>query len=404
VSDPLAILGGQPRFTRPRHVGSPNRGDRERFLARVEAIWERNWFTNDGPVVREFEAEIARQCEARYCVAMCNGTVALEIAARALGMTGEVIVPAYTFVATAHSLQWQGITPIFCDVDLETHNVNVESLRRCITPRTGGIVGVHLWGRPCSPDAMESVAKEFGLPLLFDAAHAFACGLADRSVGSFGDAEVLSFHATKFVNSFEGGAVLTNNADLVEKMRLMRNFGFAGYDRVVHVGANGKMTEVCAAMGLTSLESLDPIVAVNKAHHGRYAAALAATPGLKLMDYADVPRHNYQYIVVEVDEGPSGLSRDELVKVLHAENVLARRYFFPGVHQMEPYRSQPDRRNGDLSITEQLCRSVLLLPTGTSMTPADIDQIGGILRTAHLRADEVREKIRRDGISVSSSY
>lgn len=395
MSQPLAILGGSPRFSEPLHVGRPNKGDRERFLARVGEMWDRNWLTNDGPLVREFEAAVARESGVPHCVAMCNGTIALEIAIRALGLSGEVIVPAYTFVATAHALQWQGITPVFCDVDPVTHNMDVRSVEQALSPATTGILGVHLWGRPCSEE-LQGLADDRKLPLLFDAAHAFACGTETKSVGNFGRAEVLSFHATKFVNAFEGGAVLTRDPDLDRRMRLMRNFGFAGFDNVVHVGTNGKLPEVSAAMGLTSLEALPEIVATNRGHHARYRAALRAIPGLAVMDYRDVPRHNHQYIVVEVDAGTFGLTRDELVATLQRENILARRYFFPGCHRMAPYRDDPSRHvRVPLPVTERLCDSVMLLPTGTAVSETDIDAICEAIQMSRDSADAIRQVLRR---------
>jgi dTDP-4-amino-4,6-dideoxygalactose transaminase len=192
---------------------------------------------------------------------MCNGTIALEIAIRALGLTGEVIVPSYTFIATAHALHWQGITPVFADIDPDTHNLDPEAVRRMITPRTTGIIGVHLWGRAAPVEALQAISDEHGLQLMFDAAHAFGCSYRGQMIGNFGRAEVLSFHATKFFNTLEGGAVVTNDDELAEVMRLMRNFGFSGYDNVIHPGTNGKMVEICAAMGLTNFDELDDVVA-----------------------------------------------------------------------------------------------------------------------------------------------
>ena len=205
----LAIFGGSPAFAELLHVGRPNIGDRGRLLERIHDLLDRRWLTNNGPYVLEFERQLCQLTGAPHCIVTCNGTVALEIAIRAAGMSQEVIVPAFTFVATAHALQWQGITPVFCDVDPSTHNLDPESVERSITPRTTGILGVHLWGRACRVDELAEIARRHGLKLLFDAAHALGCTHRGRMVGGFGDAEVFSFHATKFVNSFEGGAIVT---------------------------------------------------------------------------------------------------------------------------------------------------------------------------------------------------
>ena len=248
---------GRPAFSEPTYVGRPNVGNRQRLLERLESMLDRRWFSNNGPLVQEFEEALATYVGVKHCVSMCNATIAMEIAARALDLRGEVIVPAYTFVATAHAFRWQEIVPVFADMDPETHNLAPDSIERLITPKTTAIVGTHVWGRPCAIEAIEAIACRHGLPVMYDAAHAFGCSHRGRMLGGFGRCEVFSFHATKFLNSFEGGAVATNDDALAERMRLMRNFGFQGFDNVIHLGTNGKMTEVCAAMGLTSLESID---------------------------------------------------------------------------------------------------------------------------------------------------
>ena len=253
----LAIFGGTPAFQNVLHVGQPNIGNREKFTAQINDILDRRWLTNGGTYVTDFEKRIAATINVRHCVAMCNATVGLEIAIRALGLTGEVIIPSFTFVATANALQWQEITPVFCDIDRNTHSLDPAKVEQLITPRTSGIIGVHLWGKPCDIDGLTELARRRELKLLFDSAHAFGCSYKGRMVGNFGDAEVFSFHATKFLNSLEGGAVVTNDDSLAQKLRLMRNFGFTSYDRTESIGVNGKMNEVSAAMGLTNLDSMD---------------------------------------------------------------------------------------------------------------------------------------------------
>ncbi len=399
----LAIFGSSPAFAEPLHVGRPNVGDRAAIMARIEGILDRNWLTNDGPLVREFEDAVARLHGVRHCVAMCNGTIALEIAIRALGLTGEVIVPAFTFVATAHALQWQEITPVFCDVDPATHNIDVGRIEELITPRTSGILAVHLWGRPCNVERLEDIARLRNLGLLFDAAHAFGASHNGVMIGNFGDAEVLSFHATKVLNSFEGGAVLTNNDDLASRMKLMRNFGFVGVDSVGYVGTNGKMTEVCAAMGLASLESFDMFLAANQVNYDAYASTLAGLTGIELVRYDGADRRSRHYVVVEVgDDCP--LTRDELWKVLVSENVLARRYFFPGVHRMEPYRSFFPHARLLVPQTARLAERVLTLPTGASVGVDDIGVVAGILRRAIAASDQVHRCLAEVGIEADVSY
>ncbi len=395
----LAILGGPPAFREPLHVGRPNIGDRHRFLERVNEVLDRRWLTNDGPLVKEFEQRVAALLGVRHCVATCNGTLALELTIRALGLRGEVIVPSFTFVATAHALQWHGIRPVFADVDPRTHTLDPAQVERAVTPQTTGILGVNVWGRPCAVDALTAIAKAHRLRLVFDSAHAFACSYKGTLLGRFGDAEILSFHATKFFHTIEGGAILTNDDDLAQHLRLTRNFGFAGYDTVRAVGTNAKMNEVCAAMGLTNLESLDEIISINSRNYRHYQSALVRIPGVSLMTYDEHERSNYQYIVAEVDEGRSGLERDVLMDILQAENVLARRYFYPGIHKMEPYLTLYPQLL--LPGTELLAARVLSLPTGTAITPNDIDAICGIIAVAVTHSDEIREAVQRRRAAMS---
>ena len=374
----LAVFGGEPSFAAPLHVGRPIIRDQARFSELVEGVLERRWLTNDGPLVRELEERVAAHVGVRHCVATCNGTVALEIAIRALGLTGEVIVPSYTFIATAHSLHWQGLKPVFVDIDPRTHTLDPEAVQRAITPQTSGILGVHLWGRAAPVDELQSIADEHGLTLLFDAAHAFSSTHRQRKIGRFGRAEVFSFHATKFFHSLEGGAIVTDDDDLAETMRLMRNFGFANEDEVVHPGTNGKMTEVCAAMGLANLPHVDEVRETNRENHAAYTKALAEVPGVEVMQYDEAENNNYQYVVLEVDSRVAP-SRDDLLQTLRAENVLARRYFWPGCHQMMPYRELYPEAASTLKQTQAVADRVLVLPTGDSVSGDDIEVIADIL-------------------------
>ncbi len=391
--DRLAIFGGAPSFREKLHVGRPNIGNRRALLTRIDDILERRWLSNNGPCVQELERRLAEFAGVKHCIAMCNATVALEIVIRALGLKDEVIVPSFTFIATAHALQWQGVTPVFCDIDPATHNLDLRRVREAITPRTTGIIGVHLWGRPCEIEALSEIGHERGLKLIFDAAHAFGCSHQGRVIGGFGDAEVFSFHATKFFNTFEGGAVATNDDELARKIRLMMNFGFAGYDDVVQLGTNGKMTEVSAAMGLENLLSLDEFIDTNRTNYAHYRRELQRIPGLTVLTFDQEQRNNYQYVVVEIDENVTEINRDQIMKILWAENVLARRYFYPGCHRMEPYRSLFPDAGSRLPATEKLVERVLVLPTGTAVTTADISQLCSIIETVVLNGAEVRRRL-----------
>jgi dTDP-4-amino-4,6-dideoxygalactose transaminase len=380
VGGPRGVDDRSPAFVEPLHVGRPNIGDRRTFLKHVDEMLDRQWLSNNGPLVQQFEKRIAEHVGVRHCVAVTNGTVALEIAIRALGLTGEVIVPSFTFVATAHALHWQGITPVFADIDPKTHALDPDSVRRMITPRTTGIIGVHLWGNVAPVSPLEAIADEYGLKLMFDAAHAFSTSHGGRMVGGFGRAEVFSFHATKFFNTFEGGAVVTNDDELADTMRLMRNFGFAGEDNVIHPGTNGKMVEVCAAMGLTNLDSIDSVIEINRRNYVAYRKELSGLPGISVIEHDESDRSNFQYIVVVVDETCIAL-RDQILARLRAENVLARKYFWPGCHRMEPYRTLYPDAWLSLPNTERVADQVIVLPTGNAVDERDIAIISGIIRS-----------------------
>lgn len=391
----LAILGGTAKFPEPLHVGRPNVGDRERLFELIGAALDRRWLTNNGPLVRELEQRIADYLRVRHCIAMCNGTVALEILFRAVGCSGEVIVPAFTFVATAHALRWLELNPIFCDIEPRTHNLDPRRVEQLITPDTSAILGVHLWGRPCDVDALQEISDRRGIPLLFDAAHAFASSSGGQMIGNFGLAEAFSFHATKFFNTFEGGAVVTNDDELADTVRHMRNFGYDPEGVIMSVGTNGKMSEISAAMGLTSLEAVEAIIDWNYRNYCTYIQELRGIPGIQLARYDENEKSNYQYIIIEVDSESAGITRDLLVDVLRAENILAKNYFHPGVHRLEPYRSELAGTGAPLRHTEALASRVLALPTGTAVGADDIRRVCGVIRSAVAHGPELTERLPR---------
>lgn len=398
--DDLAVFGGSPAFPVPVHVGRPNVGDRRYLFGRMVEALDRHWLTNNGPLVREFEKRVAEITEVEHCVAVSNATVGIQLLARALNITGDVLVPAFSFVATAHALSWIGLKPIFCDLDRQTHGLDARALKHALTPRTSGILGVHVWGRPCDIEGLTAFARARGLALIFDAAHAFGCSSGGRAIGGFGAAEVFSFHATKIVNAAEGGAITTNDAELAERLRLMRNFGFTDYDTVGSLGTNGKMSELNAAMGLTSLDAMDEFVAAARRNYLHYTEQLEDVVGVRLINYDERERHNFHYVVIEVLDDASGVKwRDELVAALHAENVLARRYFYPGCHRVEPYCRADGAPATALPATDQVASRVVVLPTGTSVDAGDVETICSIIRAAAKAPEELRERL---GSSMAS--
>jgi dTDP-4-amino-4,6-dideoxygalactose transaminase len=389
----LAIFGGSTTFPSKLHVGRPHTGDREVFFESIRQILDRRWLTNHGPCVQELEARVADFVGVKHCVVVCNGTLALSILIRAAGLTGQVVVPSFTFVATAHALQWQGISPVFCDIDPDTHTLDPERLEECITPTTTGVIPVHTWGRTKYIDAIVDVGRRHGLFVGFDAAHAFGCAQRSQRVGGFGDAEVFSFHATKVFNTSEGGAITTNNDELAEKARLMRNFGFKGFDNVVHLGINAKMSELSAAFGLSLLPRIDEVIATNRENYGHYKRGLTGLPAFRLLRFDPTETPNYQYVVLEVDRDAAGLDRDQILALLHAENIIARRYFFPGCHRMEPYKARYSKAAKNFPVTDALVQKTLVLPTGDQVGKDSISEICGILSFLCEHSAEIRQRL-----------
>jgi len=369
----LALFGGPPAFKQPLPVGRPYTGNREALFARWHQMLDRQWLTNHGPFAQELERRVAAYTGAAHCILTSSGTAALELAIAGAELRGEVLVPAYTFIATVHALRWLGLTPVFCDVDPRTHNLDPRDALQRITSRTTGILGVHLWGRPCDIDALTALARQHGLRLLFDAAHAFGCTYRGRRIGTFGNAEVFSFHATKFFHTLEGGAVVTNDAALAERVRRLRNFGLAAPDQIAGLGINAKMSEASAAFGLTLFDELDALLAGNQRNHLRYREHLRAVSGLQVIEPATGEQSNCQYLVVEVGNGKA----TALLAALRAENIHARRYFHPGCHRVPPYA------NGlKLPVTEQLTESVISLPAGPAISVPEIDLVCDVIRLA----------------------
>jgi len=368
------------------HVGAPNIGDRELFDHLVNQIFDRRWFTNNGLVVQQLEEKLKEYLGVKHCFTVCNATVGLQLVCHALELTGQVIVPGYTFVATPHAAHWEGLDIVFADVDLQTHTICPESISAAITEKTSAILAVHVWGHPCEVEKIDDIAAKHGLKVIYDSAHAFGCQHKGQMIGNFGQCEVFSFHATKFFNTFEGGAITTNDDELAEKIRLMRNFGFAGVDDVVYLGTNAKMPEINAAMGLSVYANLNDILATNQRNYLSYKKRLSHIPGIRLFDYDHLEKINWQYIVLEIDSLSFGATRDQVCALLHESDIRARRYFYPGCHRMEPYRSINQHCSRELPNTEKLCDSVLVLPTGSTVNEADIEVVCDLIESVSFGA------------------
>ena len=370
----LAINGGPVTFATPKLFGRPNLPDLDGLMSELQGTLSSGWLSNGGPKLAQFEGLLEDTTGATYCVATDNGTAALQLTARALGMRGRVIVPSFTFVATAHALKWQHIEPVFVDVDPISHCIDVAAVEAHLQNGTiDGVCGVHLWGNLCNTSALAALSARYGVPVFYDAAHALACtDSTGIRVGNHGSAEIISFHATKFINACEGGAILTNDRLLAERLRRLRNFGFDDAGDSQMCGVNAKLSELGATVGLHSLRHLDRIVATNRRNLARYRTNLRGLAGIRIVAPTDPDNANCQYVVADVAAAEAGVTREQLMSYLRAEGVLVKAYFTPPCHQSTAYRNTTDVA---LPVTEDLAGRLICLPTGLAMSPEDVDKI-----------------------------
>lgn len=362
---------------RPLYVGQLNTPEWSEIRAEFDGIFDRRFYTNHGPLVAAFERELAERLGVRHAIGMTNGTVALMVAAKAAGLAGKVVVPAFTFPATVQAMTFAGLTPVFCDVDPETHNIDAATVEAAMEAGVAAIAGVHLWGRLCPVDELRKLADREGAMLLFDAAHAFDCSVGDRVAGGLGVFEIFSFHATKVLNCAEGGCVTTNDDALADAIRTARNFHEQQTFTSVPLRINAKMSEAQAAMGLVSLRNIDRWKAANGNRYGRYRDRLSTIDGIRFIDHADGMESNHQYVVIEVDSG-FPIDRTELMRHLQDHGVIARRYFYPGMHKATPYNAT----SWSLPVTDGLCERVLQLPSGDMISDEDIDRVCALIESA----------------------
>lgn len=386
----FALFGAQPTFERPLPFGQFYLPEWRRYEAAFRGIFERQYYTEYGPLNQQLEQKLQQFFRVKHAICVTNATIGLIMVADALGLSGKVILPAFSFIATAQSLSWAGLKPVFCDVDHETHQIAIDQLGKLIDNDVSAILGVHLWGGACDPNALTELAKTHEVHLYFDAAHAVGCAVDDVNVGNFGRAEVFSFHASNILSASEGGCICTNDDDLANRLRTMRSS--AGVCKRVEVikTVNGRMSEGQAAIALMSLEDFSSNQKNNEALYRHYETQLATIPGLDLVKPSGVSFSNYQYVVCQVDEDEFGLSRDEIIALLNAENVNARRYFYPGLHRSIPYVFELDRYLDCLPCTDNLCASCIQLPIGKLISVQGVERICEILSRAHHAAPAIR--------------
>lgn len=384
----LAVLGGTPAFASPLHVAQVNLPPWEKVEAAFRGIFERHYFANHGPLVQKLDEAFAETAGVEHAVCVTNGTVALMLLARALELSGEVIVPAFTFPAAVQALVWANLKPVFCDVERDTQMISAATVEPKITSRTSAVLGTHLWGRPSDPDGLAALCERRGLKLFFDACHAIACTHNGKRIGGFGGGEAFSFHATKVMNGAEGGCMTTNDTRIADRLRTIRSFHASQTFAQVPVRFNGKMSEAQAAFALLSLEELDENIAANKTRYAAYKQGLAGLPGMAVIKYDDKEENNFQYVVLEVDEKEFGLTRDHVYQALSAENVLCRRHFYPGVHKISPFSEQ----KVSLPNTDFLCGRLLQVPTGQAVSTDDIARICERIRAIRAARAQLQDR------------
>lgn len=341
----------------------------------LKDIWSRKWLTNNGYYHQELEKALCEYLGVKHISLFSNGTLALITALQALRITGEVITTPYSFVATTHSLWWNGIKPVFADVDPSTFNLDPERIEAAITPKTTAIMPVHVYGNPCEVHAIQEIADKYGLKIIYDAAHAFGVTIEGESVLNFGDLSILSFHATKTYSTIEGGAIVCHDEKMKQRVDFLKNFGFADEVTVVAPGINAKLNEVQSAYGLLGLKYVDGAIEARRQVADAYREALKGVEGLSFME--DIPgvKHNYSYFPIFIDEKKYGMSRDDLYAKMKQNGVLGRRYFYPLISHFSTYRGLESSRVENLPVANRIAKEVICLPLHHLLTEADVERV-----------------------------
>ena len=356
-------------------VTSPLLPSLDEYMPYLQDIWSRKGLTNNGYYHQELEKALCEYLKLPYISLFTNGTLPLLCALQALRITGEVITTPYSFVATTHSLWWNGIKPVFVDIDPETCNIDPEKIEDAITPRTTAIMPVHVYGKPCDTDRIQAIADKYGLKVIYDAAHAFGVKVNGESILNAGDISTLSFHATKVYNTIEGGALVCHDEKTKKRIDYLKNFGFAGETEIVAPGINGKIDEIRSAYGLLNLKQVDTAIEARHQIAIKYRKVLRNVNGLHVME--DIPgvRHNYSYFPIFVDAEKYGMTRDELYFKMKEQNVFGRRYFYPLISEFSTYRGLDSARLDNLPVAHKIANSVICLPMYAGLSEDDIDRI-----------------------------
>ena len=367
------------------YVTRPDLPPLEDFVESLEVLWRNKWLTNNGSFHQQLEQALAEYLGVKYVCLFANGTLALLTALQVLRINGEVITTPYTFVATTHALHWNSITPVFCDIDPNTLNLDANRIESLITPQTTAILPVHIYGYPCDTDRIEEIADVYGLKVIYDACHAFGVRVNNNSLLTAGDLSVLSFHATKIFTTMEGGAIVTNDAKVKKRIDYLKNFGFADETHVVAPGINGKMNEMQAALGILQLKYIDKNISMRHRNTELYRQYLSDVRGIRYMSELPNVAHNYPYFPIFVNEDEFGSSRDHLYELLQQRDIFTRRYFYPLTSSFPMYRDLPSAAIENLPVANAISRQVLCLPLYPELAESQIARITGLIRAVQKR-------------------
>ncbi|MCF0190803.1 MAG: DegT/DnrJ/EryC1/StrS family aminotransferase [Marinilabiliaceae bacterium] len=356
-------------------VTSPLLPPLEEFNEMIKEIYESKWITNNGQFHKRLEKALAEYLKVPFVSLFTNGTLPLITALQALRITGEVITTPYSFVATTHSLWWNGIKPVFVDIDPFTGNIAPDKIEAAITSRTTGIMPVHVYGKPCDTKGIQEIADRYGLKVIYDAAHAFGVEVNGKSILNAGDISTLSFHATKVYNTIEGGAMVMHDEQTKQRIDQLKNFGFVGETSVIAPGINSKMDEMRAAYGLLNLKQVDEAIEARHQVAVKYRNALRSVEGISFFDDMPGVKHNYSYFPIFVDSEKYGMKRDELYEKMKSENVLGRRYFYPLISEFSTYRGLESASPANLPNAHKMANSVICLPMHHALSDEDIERV-----------------------------
>jgi len=355
-------------------VTSPLLPDLDEFHEMLKEIWDSKWITNNGSFHKQLEKALCEYLKIPYISLFTNGTLPLLTALQALRITGEVITTPYSFVATTHSIWWNGCKPVFVDIDPATGNIDPDKIEAAITPKTTAIMPVHVYGKPCDTKRIKEIADKYGIKVIYDAAHAFGVEVNGESVLTQGDMSTLSFHATKVYNTLEGGALVMHDEQTKKRIDYLKNFGFAGETEVVAPGINSKVDEVRSAYGLLNLKQVDSAIAARQKVAIRYREALRDVPGIRFFDDMPGVRHNYSYFPIFVDAEKYGMTRDELYFKMKEQGVLGRRYFYPLISTFSTYRGLPSAAPENLPVATKVANEVICLPMHHVLSKEDLER------------------------------